>query len=176
MVSNASQQQTLVLLVRPGADVVGRVTGLLRSRQVSLQAISVSRTADACSVQLTLVIGGDADDALRVTKQLARLIQVQHVENMGSRPHVARDLALIKVAGVGDNRLRVTEICDQYRARIIDESPGAMIVEASGEAGELDRLTEQLEPLGVLEVARHGPLAMGGGERTLQEAIQVKPA
>ena len=166
MGSEVSDQQTLVLLVSSGEDVIGRVTGLLRRRQVLLEAISVSRTADGANLQLTLVIRGDDEEAARVAKQLDRLIAVQHVENIVSRPHIARDLTLIKLAEVGDNR-----ICDEYQARVLDESPGAMIIEASGEVHEIDSLTKQLEPLGILEVARQGPIAMGRGERTLKEAI-----
>ena len=175
MDAGSADRQTLVLLVRPGQDVVGRVTGLLRSRQVLLEAISVSRTADAGNVQLTLVIVGDEEDAIRVAKQLDRLISVQHVENIGCRPYVVRELALIKVAGSTDNRQRVTEICGECEARIVDESSGSLIIEASGEADEIDSLTRKLEPFGILEVARQGALAMGKGERTLQEAIQDKP-
>ena len=171
MGSEVSDQQTLVLLVSSGQDVIGRVTGLLRRRQVLLEAISVSRTADGANLQLTLVIRGDDEEAARVAKQLDRLIAVQHVENIVSRPHIARDLTLIKLAEVGDNRMRITDICDEYQARVLDESPGAMIIEASGEVHEIDSLTKQLEPLGILEVARQGPIAMGRGERTLKEAI-----
>ncbi len=176
MASTSSDRQTLVLMVRPGQDVVGRVTGLLRSRQVLLESISVSRTADAGNVQLTLVIYGDAEVAGRAVKQLGRLIPVLHVENISSRPHVARDLALIKLVGAGDHRPRISEICSEYGAHVIDESSGTLIVEVSGVADEIDSLAEKLEPLGVLEIARNGPIAMGTGETTLQEAIQVKPA
>ena len=169
-------RQTLVVLVCSGQDVVGRVSGLLRSRQVLLETISVSRTADDGKLQLTLVIRADADDGLRVTKQLARLICVQHVENIVCRPHVARDLALIKVAGVDDNLPRINELCREYGAHVIDDSPGAVIIEMSGEADKIDSLTKKLEPLGILEMARHGAIAMGKGERTLQRAIQDMPS
>jgi len=173
--AGSAERQTLVLLVRPGQDVVGRVTGLLRSRQVLLETISVSRADAAGNVQLTLVIGGDADDAIRVSKQLDRLISVQHVENIGRRPHILRELALIKVAGVSDNRPRINEICGEYWARVVDESSGSLIIETIGEASDIDSLTRKLEPLGILEVARQGAVAMGKGKRTLQEAIQDKP-
>ncbi len=176
MTGLSSDRQTLVLLVRPGQDVVGRVTGLLRSRQVLLESISVARTAAADNVQLTLVIYGDAENARRVVKQLARLIPVLHVENIGSRPHVARSLALIKLTGVDDNRPRISEICREFWAHVIDESSDTVIVEVSGEADEIDNLTEKLEPLGILEITRHGAIAMGTGERTFQEGIHAKPA
>ncbi len=175
MDTESLEQQTLVVLMRSGQDSVARVTGLLRSRQVQLETISVSRTADDGKLQLTLMIRGDADDALRVTKQIARLISVQHVENIVPRPHVARALALIKVAGAGDNLPRINEVCREYRAHVIDDSLGALIIEMSGEADEIDSLTSKLEPLGILEMVRHGAIALGKGERTLQRAIQDKP-
>jgi len=49
-------------------------------------------------------------------------VPVRRVENLSSRPSIARDLALIKVAAAGDNRAQVMQLVDVYRARV---SPAA---------------------------------------------------
>src|SRR5690606_3125948 len=76
------------------------------------------------------------------------------------RPTVARELALIKVKADAASRPQVIQMCDVFRARVIDVGPEALIAEITGTADKIDGLASVLAPYGILEMVRTGAVAM----------------
>jgi acetolactate synthase-1/3 small subunit len=66
----------------------------------------------------------------------------------------------------------VLETVELFRAKVIDVSPEALTVEATGTADKLDALLRMLEPYGVREMVQSGMVAIGRGPR----AITANPA
>jgi acetolactate synthase-1/3 small subunit len=75
-----------------------------------------------------------------------------------------RDLALIKVkADGGGSRSEVLQIVDTFRARVVDVSPAALMIEVTGAEDKIDGLVEVLRPYGIIELVRTGRVAMVRG-------------
>src|SRR5919108_3352404 len=91
---------TLVALVEDKPGVLNRVASLFRRRAFNIESLTVGRTAEAGVSRMTIVIDSDQTSAERVTAYLYKLVNVLYVEDLGGVPSVARDLALVKVAGV----------------------------------------------------------------------------
>ena len=140
--------------------VLNRVTSLFRRRGYNIESLSVGRTHEPGVSRLTLVIEADDNEARRVEANLYKLVNVLRVEDTTARATVARDLALIKVRADAATRPSVMQVCEVFRARVIDIAPEALICEITGPAGKIDGFVDVLAPFGVLEMVRTGAVAM----------------
>ena len=52
------------------------------------------------------------------------------------------------------------QICDIFRAKIVNVAQDAVIIEITGDEGKLTPFLKLLEPFGILEIARTGLLAL----------------
>jgi acetolactate synthase-1/3 small subunit len=52
------------------------------------------------------------------------------------------------------------QVCDVFRARVIDVAPEALICEITGPADKIDGFVDVLAPFGVVEMVRTGAVAM----------------
>ena len=118
---------TLTALMENRPGVLNRVVSLFRRRSFNLDSLTVGRTERDEISRMTLVLEGTASDAKRVETELAKLVQVIRVEQLNDTPHVARDLALIKVAVTSENRQELRDLCEIFRARVIDVASGQTI-------------------------------------------------
>jgi acetolactate synthase-1/3 small subunit len=146
---------------KPG--VLNRVSSLFRRRAFNIESLTVGHTETAGISRMTVVVDTDEYGARRLEAHLYKLVPCRRVDNITTAPSIARDLALIKVAATGDARTHVMQLCDVYRARIVDVSPESLVIETTGTEDKIDSLIEVLRPYGVIEMARSGRVAMARG-------------
>jgi acetolactate synthase-1/3 small subunit len=113
---------------------------------------------------MTIVIDTEHANADRVVAYLYKLVNVRHVETLGDRAAIARDLALIKVASPVASMPVVLRIADETRAHIVDLGEHTMTVEITGEPPYVDAVIERLSPLGIVEMVRAGQVSMRRGD------------
>ena len=82
---------------------------------------------------------------------------------------VQRELILIKVRADTDNRSRVLETVELFRARVVDVALDAVTVEATGSHDKLEALVRVLEPVGIKELVKSGAIAVGRGGRSITD-------
>ena len=146
---------------RPG--VLNRVASLFRRRAFNIESLTVGRTERPGVSCMTLVVRTDDDAARRLEANLYKLVNVLAVEDVSHAPTVVRELALIKVRANGEVRAAVMQLCEVFRARVLDVTPEALVIESTGAQDKLDGLIEMLRPYGVLELVRTGAVAMTRG-------------
>ena len=96
--------------------------------------------------------------------QLERLVPVHKVidlTEMGA--HVERELALVKVAGVGEARVEALRLADVFRAKVVDTTTSSFIFELTGTPDKIDRFVSLMRELGLVEVGRTGVVGMMRG-------------
>jgi acetolactate synthase-1/3 small subunit len=76
---------------------------------------------------------------------------------------VERELALVKVAGVGEKRVEALRIADVFRARAVDSTLASFVFELTGSASKIDAFIELMRPLGLVDVSRTGAVAIARG-------------
>lgn len=138
-------KQTLVALVENKPGVLNRVASLFRRRNFNIDSLTVGRTHSVDLSRMTIVVDAGAD---QVAQHLYKLVNVIQVENISEVPRVSRDLALIKVRVDADTRGQVIQLCDIFRAHIVDTSPEALIVEVTGDEEKINSMVDMLRPLG----------------------------
>ena len=162
------ERHTITALVENRPGVLARVANLFRRRAFNIDSLTVGRTQDENYSRMTIVLEGDVSEAERAEKNLYKMVDVIQVDYLSDLPIVERDLALIKVKASAEQRREVTQLCDIFRARIVDVAKESIIVELTGEEEKLGHFTELLEDYGIIEMVRTGIIAMGRGDHTLR--------
>ncbi len=104
----------------------------------------------------------------QIKAQLDRLVPVHRVADLGLEgPHLAREMALIKVICTGEHRAEALRLADAFRARVVDATTGSFVFEMTGATEKLDAFVELMRPLGLAEVSRTGVAAIARGSRTI---------
>lgn len=158
---------TITALVENRPGVLNRVVSIFRRPGLNLDSLTVGRTDRAEVSRMTMVLEGTNADAQHVKRELNRLIHVITVEDMNGTPYVTRDLALIKVRATADTKGEILQMCNHYRARVVDVAMSCILIEVVGEEPEIEGLAELLQPFGIIEMVRAGVVAMGRAENIL---------
>jgi len=160
---------TITVLVDNEAGVLARVIGLFSGRGYNIESLVVAEvdTEEKLS-RITLVTSGTPMVIAQIKAQLERLVPVHRVMDLTvDGPSVERELALIKVCGVGDKRVESLRIADIFRARVIDSTAESFVFEMTGSTDKLDAFIELMKPLGLVDVSRTGVVAISRGMRPM---------
>ena len=160
-------QHTISVLVENEFGVLSRVAGLFSGRGFNIESLTVAETLDPSVSRITLVTRGDDRVVEQIEKQLNKLICVIEVTDFANSPHVEREMALIKVKADEKTRAEVINIVDIFRGKIIDVGPSSYIIEMTGSEDKLRAMLDLLRPLGIIEIARTGRVAMHRGIQAL---------
>jgi len=161
---------TLSVLVENRPGVLARVAGLFAARGFNIHSLAVGTTEDIQYSRMTVVVDLRTKSLEQVVKQLNKLINIIKVVELDNDA-IERELALIKVRARGDDRARIIEIADIFRARISGVSRGTITVEATGSADKLAALQDLLAEYGIVEMARTGVVALGRDDRGIKERM-----
>jgi acetolactate synthase-1/3 small subunit len=159
-------RRIITATVQNRSGVLNRVTGLLQRRQFNIESISVGPTETEGISKMTLVVEVEDSQKLeQLTKQLNKQIDVLKVSDITDKAIVARELALIKVAGGGQLRSEIKGIIEPFRASIIDVSKDSLAIQVTGKPEKVEALIELLRPYGIKELSRTGLTAFLRGQQ-----------
>lgn len=112
---------------------------------------------------MVIVTLGDQHTLEQIEKQLYKLIDVIKVVDLGSKPMVARELALIKVNADPSERPEIMGVVETFRASVVDIGSTTLLVQVVGDTVKIDAMIELLKPYGIRELSRTGITAMVRG-------------
>ena len=75
-----------------------------------------------------------------------------------------REMAMVKVAGSGENRVEAMRLADAFRAQVIDASVEHFTFEITGRLSKIEQFISIMQPLGLVEVCRTGVAAVSRGK------------
>ena len=160
-------RHTLSVLVENKPGVLARVSSLFSRRGFNIHSLAVGPTENPEVSRMTIVVAVEGLPLEQVTKQLNKLVNVLKIVELPPAQAVQRELLLIKLRSDGTTRPQIVTIVDMFRAHIIDITPEAVTVEATGTSDKLDALVKMLEPFGVREMVQSGMVALGRGPRSI---------
>src|SRR3546814_3016777 len=117
-----SERHVLTLTVANEAGILARIAGMFTARGYNIESLTVADiTEDHKISRITIVTNGPPRVIDQIIAQLERLVPVHRVTDLTENgPYVERELALVKVAGHGDQRIEALRLADVYRARVVD--------------------------------------------------------
>ena len=162
-------KHTLSVLVEDKPGVLARIAGLFSRRGFNIDSLAVGPTEHDEISRMTVVVDVEDLPLEQVTKQLNKLVEVIKVVELEPQASVQRELMLVKVRADLQTRSHVLETVQLFRAKVVDVSPDAVTVEATGNVDKLAALLRVLEPFGVREIVQSGTVAIGRGSRSITD-------
>lgn len=153
-------RHTISVLVNDQPGVLQRVSGLFGRRGFNIESITVGQSEEVGLSRMVIVTLGDQHTLEQIEKQLYKLIDVIKVVDLGSKPMVARELALIKVTADPSERPEIMGVVETFRASVVDIGSTSLLVQVVGDTQKIDAMIELLKPYGIRELSRTGVTAM----------------
>jgi acetolactate synthase I/III small subunit len=164
-----SERHAIAVLVDNEPGILARVVGLFSGRGYNIESLTVAEVDRKNRLsRITIVTSGTRMIIEQIKAQLARLVPVHKVRDLTDEgPHLEREMMLVKVAGKGEARIESLRLADIFRARVVDSTTESFVFEMTGSAEKLDAFIALMEPLGLIEIARTGSVAIARGPGSL---------
>ncbi len=156
------------LLLENEAGALSRVAGLFSARGYNIESLIVAPTEDPTLSRMTIVTSGSDEKIEQINKQLNKLIEVVAVMDLSEGEHLERELMLVKVRAMAEERDAVQRMADEFLGRVIDVSDNTCTIEYTGSGTKLDLCLITIDTKLILEVVRSGVSGIGRGERILK--------
>lgn len=153
-------RHTISVLVENKFGVLARIAGMFSGRGFNIDTLNVGPTHDPKYSRITVTVKGDNQQLDQCIKQLHKIIDVIEVDDLAQGSFAARELVLLKLAADGGNRTEIVQICDIFRANIVDVSHQSIIVEMTGRPNKIEAFLEMVRPFGIKQMARTGIAAL----------------
>src|ERR1700741_2378019 len=122
------RKHVLSILVENKPGVLTRIAGLFARRGFNIDTLAVGPTDEETISRITLTLDGALHPIDKVTKQLHKLVNVLKICNPEPEETLARELALFKPAVDGASRAEVMQLCEIFRAKVVDVSKRSVVV------------------------------------------------
>jgi acetolactate synthase-1/3 small subunit len=164
-----SQRHVLSLTVSNEAGILARIAGLFTARGYNIDSLTVADiTPDHSVSRITIVTSGPPKVIDQIITQLDRLVPVHKVTDLSENgPYVERELALVKVAGTGEDRIEALRLADVFRAKVVDTTIESFIFEITGPTDKIDTFVALMRQIGLVEVGRTGVVGLIRGKNPI---------
>jgi acetolactate synthase-1/3 small subunit len=156
-------RHTISILVENKFGVLARIAGMFSGRGFNIETLNVGPMTDSKLSRITATIVGDTDNLDQAIKQVDKLINVLEVTNFADGQATERELVMLKVTASAGQRSELMQVCDIFRAKIIDVAPSSVNIEMTGNDNKVSAFLNLIEPYGIIEMARTGNLALKRG-------------
>jgi len=153
-------RHTLSVLVENRFGVLTRVAGMFSGRGFNIDTLNVAPTLDASTSRMTIVVRGDDKALEQVVKHTEKLVDVIKVDDFRDDEFVDRELVLMRVNVNEKTRSEVLQICDVFRAKIVDVRLDKLVIEITGNEGKIAKFLSLMEHFGIAEITRTGKVAL----------------
>jgi len=162
-------RHTLSVLVEDQPGVLVRIASLFARRGFNIESLAVGPTETDGVSRMTIVVNVADSPLEQVTKQLNKLINVLKIVELDNTAAVQRELLLVKVKADNNSRSAILETVSLFRAKVVDVSPDAITIEATGNHDKNQALLKVLEEYGIKELVQSGMVAIGRGAKAVSD-------
>ena len=166
-------RQIISILLENETGALSRVVGLFSQRGYNIEAITAAPTEDRTVTRITIITESDKVELERITKQLHKLVNVIKVASLAddSDGVVEREILFVKVQAVGHTaRAEIKNLCDIFKAEIVDVTPELYILQYVNTSAEVDRFLKAVgDQAEVKETVRSGVCGIFRGDHSLHQ-------
>ncbi|MCM1166210.1 MAG: acetolactate synthase small subunit [Lachnospiraceae bacterium] len=152
------QEYVLSVKVDNDTGVLVRVSGLFSRRCFSIKSLNAAETEEENISRLTIVVSCDLRVLEQIKNQLMKLHNVHDVRILDDA--VTREHILIRAGKTAEDRHKIIEIANLYRAKPVDVAADSIMLELTGEPVKIDSFIDLLKPFGIIKMVRSGITAL----------------
>ena len=160
------EHHIIVVWVDNEAGVLARVVGLFSGRGYNIESLAVVEVDKKKHLsRITIVTSGTPEVIEQIKLQLTKLIPVHKVADFSRHDTkiLFKELALFKVVATHSKLKKARKICKKYNSVVLDKSKKSFVIQVTALRREIDKLSDNLKPLGLVSVSRTGAVAMTKG-------------
>ena len=155
-----------VIWVDNEAGVLARVVGLFSGRGYNIESLAVAEVDHKKNLsRVTIVTIGTPQVIEQITLQLKKLVPVHKVANFkrDDKKVIFKEMALLKVVGTQVKIKKTLNACKKFNPVILDKTNKSIVIQITALRREIDKMSKNLKPLGLVSVSRTGAVAMTRG-------------
>lgn len=152
------QEHVLSVKVENKNGVLLRVSSLFARRGYSIKSLNAAETEERNISRLTIVVSADLRILEQIKNQLMKLYEVHEVKILSDA--VTREHILIRAGKNAEDRHKIIEIANLYRAKPVDVAANSIMLELTGESAKIDSFIDLLKPFGIVKMVRSGITAL----------------
>jgi len=156
-----SRRTAISALVRNEPGVLAKISGLVSRRQFNIESLTVGTTTNPETSRVTVVIEEPEPGIQQVEKQLAKVVNVISVRELGDDA-VRRELVVLKVHGEEPDKVHA--VTRMYEGQTLDAGPRTITVQITGDEQKIDDAIDAFQQFDIRELARTGQTALARGE------------
>ena len=160
------EHHIIVIWVDNETGVLARVVGLFSGRGYNIDSLAVAEIDKKKHLsRITIVTIGTLEVIKQIKLQLKKLIPVHKVADFSRHdPNILfKELALFKIVASLKNQEKVKKICKKFNSVVLDKSKKSFVIQVTALRREIDKLINNLKPLGLVSTSRTGAVAMTRG-------------
>lgn len=150
----------ITVLLQDDALTLNRAVGIVRRRNLALTSLSLGAAGQLGVSRMTCFMVADQAAIDRTANQLRKMVGAHAVTVSPEAECVTREHALIRVRVQPAGLASLLDTVALFQANVVEEGASEVVLEATATPPLLNALLRALEPHGVLEVARGGPVAL----------------
>ena len=155
-----------VVWVDNEAGVLARVVGLFSGRGYNIESLAVAEVDHKKNLsRVTIVTTGTPEVIEQIALQLKKLVPVHKVANFKREDKnvIFKEMALLKVVGSQIKIKKTLNACKKLNPIILDKTNKSIVIQITALRREIDIMSKNLKPLGLVSVSRTGAVAMTRG-------------
>ena len=159
-----------VVWVDNEAGVLARVVGLFSGRGYNIESLAVAEVDHKKNLsRVTIVTTGTPEVIQQIALQLKKLVPVHKVANFKREDKnvIFKEMALLKVIANSSKIKKALNACKNYNPVILDHTDKSAVIQITALRREIDKMSKNLKPLGLISVSRTGAVAMTRGAEIL---------
>ena len=159
----------IVVWVDNEASVLSRVVGLFSGRGYNIESLAVAEVDQKNNLsRITIVTTGTPQVIEQIVLQLKKLVPVHKVGNFkrDDKKVIFKELALLKIVANPSKIKKALNTCKKYNPVILNQTNKSVVIQITALRREIDNVTKNLKPFGLVSASRTGAVAMTRGAET----------
>ena len=159
----------IVVWVDNEASVLSRVVGLFSGRGYNIESLAVAEVDQKNNLsRITIVTTGTPQVIEQIVLQLKKLVPVHKVGNFKreDKKVIFKEMALLKIVANTSKINKALNACKKYNPVILDQTNKSAVIQITALRREIDKVTKNLKPFGLVSASRTGAVAMTRGAET----------
>jgi acetolactate synthase-1/3 small subunit len=156
----------IVVWVDNEASVLSRVVGLFSGRGYNIESLAVAEIDPKKNLsRITIVTTGTPEVIKQIVLQLKKLIPVHKVGNFkrDDKKVIFKEMALLKIVANSIKIKKALNDFKKYNPVILYKTNKSAVIQITALRKEIDSVTKNLKPLGLVSASRTGAVAMTRG-------------
>ena len=153
-------RHTISVLVENKFGVLARVAGMFSGRGYNIHSLNVGPTHDPEISRMTINVREKENVLDQIIKQLDKLVDVIEVVDFRDSENVFRELVMLRMKADRETRAEIIELCDIFRAKIVDVAPDKLTIELTGNGSKISKFIALMENFEILDMSRTGKIAL----------------